>query len=104
MKNDNPSLITVITESALESQLVRELELLGAPGYTITNARGKGTRGVRDAAWEANSNIRIEVICSLGLANKIAEMLQEKYYENYAMVSYISDIQVLRPTKFTSEK
>lgn len=104
MSHDKPKLITVFTESALESPLIKELEKLGVPGYTISNARGKGSRGVRDAAWEANSNIRIEVICSLSVVNQIADMLQEKYYDNYAMVSYISDIEVLRPEKFKSEK
>ncbi len=75
---------------------------LGAQGYTTTNARGSGSHGVRGAAWEANSNIRVEVICSHELAQQIADHLQETYYDNHAMVTYSSDIDVLRPAKFTS--
>lgn len=44
-------LFTVITEATLEQPLLRELDRLGVRGYTISDARGKGNRGVRDAAW-----------------------------------------------------
>jgi nitrogen regulatory protein PII len=56
-------LVTIITEAVLESELTRQLEQLGARGYTITEARGKGSRGIRDAGWDEVRNIRIEVIC-----------------------------------------
>jgi nitrogen regulatory protein PII len=56
-------LITVVTEAGLERQLTRDLETLGASGYTITDARGRGTRGVRRSGWENESNIRIEIVC-----------------------------------------
>ena len=44
-------LITVITEAMLEHEVVLALEKLGVPGYTITDARGKGDRGDRAAGW-----------------------------------------------------
>lgn len=102
MTNENAKLITIFTEAALESRLIKDIEWLGAPGYTITNARGGGSRGLRGASWEANSNIRIEVICSVKVAEQISAHLQATYYDNYAMVTFSSDIQVLRPEKFTS--
>ncbi len=99
----NPrKLLTIVTESAIESYLVRDLDKLGAPGFTITNARGKGERGVRKAAWDADSNIRVEIICDLSIAQRIARHLRETYYDNYAMVMTLSDVQVLRPEKFQS--
>lgn len=103
MTHENINLVTIFTEAALESQLIKDIEQFGAPGYTITNARGKGSRGRRGASWEANSNIRIEIICSVDIAKKITEHLQDTYYDNYAMVTFISKIDVLRPEKFTSE-
>jgi len=42
MSTDTRKLVTIITESALEHSLVDDFERLGAHGYTITNARGKG--------------------------------------------------------------
>lgn len=100
MKQTKAKLVTVYTEAALESRMIRDIDKLGAHGYTITNARGKGHRGERSAAWEANSNIRVEIICSEDLAEKIVDHLQQQYYDNYAMVSFISDIEVLRAKKF----
>ncbi|MFT5572571.1 MAG: nitrogen regulatory protein PII [Cryomorphaceae bacterium] len=101
MTNEKAKLLTIITETALESSLIDEIETLGAPGYTITNARGKGHRGSRNASWEANSNIRIEIIASAAVIQKIIEHIQNKYYDHYAMVSFTSEIEVLRSEKFT---
>jgi hypothetical protein len=42
-------LLTIVTKAAPEDTLVRDIETLGARGYTITDARGKGSRGQRDA-------------------------------------------------------
>lgn len=100
MTNDNARLLTIYTEAALESRLIADIEKYNAPGYTISNARGKGSHGSRAASWEANSNIRVEMICHAELARQFALYLQETYYDNYAMVTFISDIEVLRPNKF----
>lgn len=94
------TLLTVITEAALETVLIREIERLGANGYTITDARGKGGRGVRHAGWEANGNIRIEVVCNAATAEVISAYLQAHYYDNYAMILFTHEIAVLRPEKF----
>jgi nitrogen regulatory protein PII len=94
------SLLTVIAEAALEKKLVTDLEQLGAPGWTISDARGRGGRGVRSAGWETEGNIRLEIICSREVAERIATHLQTRYYDHYAMVCYLSQVEVLRPEKF----
>ena len=93
-------LLTVVTEAALEATLVREIEALGAHGYTITDARGKGSGGTRDASWSKNANIRLEVLCGADTAIAICAALRERYSDNYAMVIYVGDVGVLRPEKF----
>jgi len=93
-------LVVIITEGALESTLSRELIALGAHGYTISEVRGRGSRGAREAAWEADRNIRFEVICDEPVAESIMRAMQEKYYDDYAMTLYVADIGVLRPQKF----
>ena len=94
------TLLTVICEAALEKKLLVDLELLGAPGWTLSDARGRGGRSVRSAGWDTEGNIRLEIICSAELAERIAAHLQQRYYANYAMVCYLSSVQVLRPDKF----
>ena len=93
-------LLTVVTEAALEDTLVRDIEALGARGYTITDARGKGGRGQRDAAWAPHANIRLEVLCGADTALAICAALRERYSDNYSMVMYVADVSVLRPEKF----
>lgn len=100
MGTDNRKLVTIIAEAALEANIVRDIEHLGAHGYTITEARGKGSRGVRDAGWDEARNLRIEVVCDEPVAAAIAEHLRQRYYENYAMILFMSDVAVLRPGKF----
>ncbi|HBG29218.1 P-II family nitrogen regulator [Candidatus Macondimonas diazotrophica] len=93
-------LLTIITEAALERLLVEDIERLGAHGYTVSDARGKGRRGVRSADWEESRNIRIEVVCEETVAEAIAAYLEAHYYADYAMILFMSDVAVLRPEKF----
>ncbi|NMZ67902.1 hypothetical protein SAMN05216370_1850 [Pseudomonas peli] len=94
------TLLTVICEAALEKKLVVDLEQLGAPGWTISDARGRGGRGVRSAGWDTEGNIRVEIICTRDIAERIAGHLQARYYANYAMVCYLAQVEVLRAEKF----
>lgn len=94
------TLLTLITEATIESSLLRDLDRLGVRGYTVSDARGRGSRGVRDAAWRESSNIRIEVICPRTLAEAVLTYVQARYYANYAMVAFLSEIEILRPEKF----
>ena len=100
MPDDTRKLITIVTEAVLEAEVCEALEDLGAAGYTVTNARGKGSRGVRDAGWSSSSNVRIEVVCSDDVARRISEHMREKYYNHFAMILFESDVRVLRPDKF----
>lgn len=100
MSSNNMKLITIISESGLEHHLIDDIERLGAHGYTITNARGKGQKGVRDASWSTNSNIRIEAVCRSEVAHSIAQYISDNYYKNYTIMSYISDVEVTRVNKF----
>lgn len=88
-------LLTIYTEAALESTLIREIDKHGASGYTITNARGKGSSGARTASWEANSNIRVEILCTPELATKLAKALHQKYADNYAMLTYVTNAEIV---------
>jgi nitrogen regulatory protein PII len=100
MKLYQYKLVTIVTEAALELTLSQDIEKLGAHGYTITDARGKGDRGDRNASWNASANIRIEIVCDVTVANAIVEHLYHYYYDNYAMIQYTSDVEVLRSDKF----
>jgi len=93
-------LITIITEAALEAPLAEDIKRLGAHGYTVTEARGEGSRGSRSGDWDQSSNIRMEIICETRVKDSIVQHLNDRYYRDYAMVLYITDVEVLRPEKF----
>lgn len=101
MADTNRKLVTIITEAVLENDLLADLKQLGASGYTVSHAHGSGSRGVRSARWSTNSNIRVEVICSDQLAIAIGDHLRDKYYDDFAMVFFETDIRVLRSSKFS---
>ncbi len=95
-----PQLLTIITEAAIESLLVEDIERLGAKGYTIVDVRGKGHNGMRSGGWDANANIRIEVICNTQVAEAISQHLQDTYYNDYGMVTFTLPVGVIRADKF----
>lgn len=94
-------LLTVVSEAQLEDELVHELTAQGARGYTISDARGSGARGVRDSSWSQGANIRVEVLCDEPTAERIVKRLRERFYADYAMVLFVHDVAVLRPEKFS---
>lgn len=100
MQQFSRRLLTVITEAALERELIAEIDSLGARGYTISDARGKGSRGLRSSEWAQQGNIRLEVICEPELAARIAGRLRDRFYDHYAMILFMQDVSVLRPEKF----
>ncbi|MEX1167077.1 MAG: transcriptional regulator [Hydrogenophaga sp.] len=100
MHTEKRTLLTVFSEASLEPLLIRDMDRMAIRGYTFSDARGKGSRGVRDASWDEARNIRLEVICARAQAETLLAHLQERYYANYAMVAYLSEVEVLRPEKF----
>lgn len=93
-------LLTIVTEAVLERELLAEFEALGVRGYTITDARGQGSRGRRRSEWAQEGNIRIEIVCDAAVAERVTARLRERYYDHYAMVLFLQDVNVLRPEKF----
>lgn len=94
------TLVTIVTEAVLERQLSEDLKRLGAHGFTVVDARGEGSRGIRAADWEYSRNIRVETICEREVADSIMQHISATYYANYAMIAYLSDVEVMRPDKF----
>lgn len=81
-------LLTILTESVLEDILIDEIMTLGAKGYTISEARGRGSHGVRSGKWSAGGNIRIEVIGNPALCTRIVERLQSEYERDYGLLMF----------------
>lgn len=92
-------LVTIIAEALLEDRLVQEIRGLGATGYTVTRASGRGTRGVRASEWEGN-NVRIETLVVEAVADQLLTHLADHYFEHFAVVAYTQTVEVVRPEKY----
>lgn len=89
MNKNLMQLVTIVCEAILEPYLERELPELGAEGYTITDARGMGQHmGKRSGGWRKESNIKIEILCTDEVAEKLINHMMSKYNENYALMVY----------------
>ena len=92
-------LVTIVTERILEDRMTRMLDELGAKGYTLTQATGKGSRGVRASEWEG-PDTRIETLVSPEVADRLVAHIAEKYFEHYAVIVYVQDADVVRGDKY----
>jgi nitrogen regulatory protein P-II 2 len=89
--------ITIISEALLEDRLIRDVKTCGAKGYTITQAHGEGTRGVRASQWEGG---KLETIVSETVADAILEMVASKYFQHFAVIAYLETVAVVRGEKY----
>jgi nitrogen regulatory protein PII len=91
--------ITIVAEALLEDRLLRDLQSLGARGWTITESRGKGSRGTRAADFEG-PNVRIETIVGPAVADRILVHVAEHYFEHFAVIAWVDDVEVVRGDKY----
>lgn len=94
-------LLVIIAEAALERALLEDAKRLGAQGYTVADVRGSGRHGERAGSWDGDRNIEVKVIATPPVAEAIASRVLEAYCPNYSVSLFLSDVEVLRPEKFT---
>jgi nitrogen regulatory protein P-II 2 len=93
------TLVTIVAEPVLEEQLVELLHRLGACGHTVTDSRGAGSRGMR-ASDPPGGGVRIEVVVSAQVADRILAHVAEHYFPNYAVIAFLTRIEVVRGEKY----
>ena len=99
MKLINFKLVTIICEPVLSSSILTISQDLGATGFTVTEVRGQGN-GEKSSGEIPDLKSKIEIVAEPQLALKIMKALAEKFFENYSLITYASDISILRPEKF----
>lgn len=95
--------VVIVTEAAIQSEILDFIVSLGAKGYTIGTVCGRGDRGVRDDdALLGNylRSVKIEVVVSAEIAEKMMSGVVEKFFKDYAGITYMYDVQVSREKKF----
>ena len=95
-------LVTIITEGLLKDQVIEILKSHGTTGYTVTRAEGEGSRGVQASHWEG-PNQRIESIVTPAMGDAIMESIADKFFDDYSVIAWLSNVEVLRGEKFAAE-
>lgn len=91
--------LTIISESLLREEIVTLIRRHGATGFTLSKVEGQGSRGVRASEWEGR-NLKFEVIVSSVTADAILDEIAEKYFEDFAVIAWLTEVEVLRGHKF----
>jgi len=91
--------ITIIGEEILRDQLVRKLRAFGVSGCSYHSTQGVGSHESRhDDVF--SSNFQLEAVCPKALAETIIADLAEHYFGKYAIVAWLSDVEVVREAHF----
>jgi nitrogen regulatory protein P-II 2 len=91
--------ITIVAERLLQDQVVDLLKKHQVTGWTAQSVTGEGSRGLRASEWEG-SNVQIYTLVPEALAETIMQDIAEHYFENWSVVVYSQDVDVLRPGKY----
>lgn len=94
--------VTVVTERLLRDQIIDLLKKHKATGWSITAVEGEGSRGNRTSDFEGR-NAKIITIVSPQTADAIMEDIAENFFEDWAIIVYSSDVEVMRGEKYVSE-
>ena len=99
------SQLVIVTEKLLLKQIAKIIDDAGATGYTIVPADGKGSRNVRSSGQPTVSdtcaNIKIEVLTpNRDMALKISDEVSTKFFDDYAGITYMCGVEVLRSQMF----
>ncbi|MDP4623629.1 MAG: hypothetical protein NWT08_00685 [Akkermansiaceae bacterium] len=91
--------VTIVAERLLRDQLIDLLKKHGATGWSITAVEGEGSRGNRTSDFEGR-NSQIDTIVSPEIADVIMTDIAESYFEDWAIITYSSDVEVMRGDKY----
>jgi len=96
--------VVIVAETIIKDEVLKHVALLGVKGYTHYAVCGKGERGARSddapVLGDLLRNIKVEVITTQEIAEKIIPSVVNRFFKNYAGIAYIEDVRVMRVEKF----
>jgi nitrogen regulatory protein PII len=92
-------LVTIICEPVLSPNLIAMIRSMGATGFTVTDVRGEGS-GDKRSGEIPSEKTKIEVVIGSESSDQIMARIAETYFQNYSLIVYATDIQVIRNKKF----
>jgi nitrogen regulatory protein P-II 2 len=99
MQLEPMKLITIVAEKFIKDQIVSKVLELGATGCSYHPTEGKGLREARhDDAF--SENFQLKVVCPADVCERIMTYISEHYFAHFAIVAWVTDVDVLRGKHF----
>ncbi len=99
--------LVIVTEKLLLKKIAQIIDEVGAAGYTVVPAGGKGSRnlptsGQPTVSSDNFSNIKFEVLTpNRDMAVKISDEVAAQFFDDYSGIAYLCDVmEVLHAHKF----
>lgn len=99
MKTSKFMLVTVIAEPILASKISLEMQQHGSTGITNTEVKGEGSKHLHSGEIPGDK-MKMECVVDQVSAKKIMKHIAEKYFENYSVIVYAHEVEVVRYQKF----
>lgn len=101
MKFYSIKLLTIICEAPAQKNIIDILEKNNVSGYTFYEVGGNGSKGIRGQGLQNEKNVKLEVILQEETLYRILEEIARTLFSDYAIVTYVSDVGVVRMEKFS---
>ena len=101
MKLYNVKLLTITCEILAQQNVIDLLHKYSISGYTLYEVSGSGAKGIRGQGFQNEKNVKIEVILQEEKLSDILEEIARTLFSDYAIITYVSDIGVIRMEKFS---
>lgn len=92
-------LVTIIAEMVLREPIVHKVLELGATGVSYHSCGGTGSRHTRHDVV-LGENVQIKVVCPKEVAEAILTFVSHNYFEHYACIAWMNDVEVVRGTHY----
>ena len=94
-------LVTVVGESVIMPDIAEEGIKLGATGYSMTEVAGHGSRNARNVIETGGAKtLKAEFVVPMDVADRILTHVSHEYFEHYACIAWLSDVQVVRGQQY----
>lgn len=88
-------LLTVIAPREFQRFVLESLASSGISGYTVLQATGAGSTGIRSGMLAADANVLVEVILPEERLAAVLQSLDELIDAGYRVKAFVSDIALL---------
>jgi len=93
-------LLTITCEILAQKNIIELLNKHEITGYTTYEVDGNGDRGIRGQGLKNEKNVKVEIIMREEKLQTVVEEISRTLFANFAIVLYVSDIEVVRTEKF----